>query len=361
MKGSIVVVDGSVRILESIAGQDTDHRCTGRHLVLPLEQAGHGGGACRFAENALIASQKFVGIDDLGVSHIQEGSVAGFSGSDRFLTIDRVADPDGGGDGFRICHGGVVHQGGGTAGLETHHPRQDSAAACLLVFLETHPVSRDVACIAHRNAEPVRSISEGVDDFECSSLLTLQAIGIHRIHESDRVCLGSLPDDVQCPVEVAADGQDLSAVDESLSQFSLGNVPIRDQNEGPHAAATGVGGGGGTCVARAGADHRFTTGFLRFADGHGHATVLEGSGGVQAVVFHEHLHTVPDSFGDAWDRDQRCGAFTKSDHRCCARHRKPGTVRLNETWPVLHHRIGGETPTEVLQQRHQLEAGRAGI
>ena len=357
MEGGVVVADGAVGILEAVAGQNADHRGAGWHFIFALEQACHRGSAGGFTEDSLLAAKQLVGRDDLRVGHIQERAIAGFASCQGLGSVDRVANADGGGDGFGVRHRGVVHQWGGSAGLESHHSGQAAAPAGLLIFLETHPIGGDVSGVAHGNAQPVGCITEGIHDFEGRRFLALQPVGIHRVHEGDGILLCRFPNDVEGAVEVAADRQHLSAVHQRLSQFSLGDIAIRDQDERTHPTPPGIGRSRSTGVARAGTNHRFTTGFLGFADGHGHAPVLEGPCGVQAVVFHEHLHALADLFRNRWHGDQRGGAFTQADHGRRIADGQPAAIGLNQSRPVLHHRGGSETPTEVLKQGHRLGWG----
>ena len=187
--------------------------------------------------------------------------------------------------------------------------------ACLLVFLKSHPVSGDVSCIAHGDAQPVRGFPKGIDDLEGCGLLTLQSVGIDRIHQGHGVPVRRLPNDVEGSVEVAADRKDLCAVHQSLGQLSLGDVAVRDQDECTHASTTGVGRRCCRGISGARADHSFTAGFLGLADGHGHAAVLERPGWIQAVVFHMDGHTPANALGHGWHWDQRCRPFSEGDHR----------------------------------------------
>jgi len=111
MEGRIVVVDGAVRILQAVPRQDADDGRPSRHLVSAFDQACHRGCAGWFAEDAFLTSQQFVSVNDFRICHIQECSIAGGTGGDGFLSVDRIADANGRRDGFRIAHGGFIHQG----------------------------------------------------------------------------------------------------------------------------------------------------------------------------------------------------------------------------------------------------------
>ena len=219
-----------------------------------------------------------------------------------------------------------------------------------MILLEPHPVRRDVSGVAHRDAQPIRGVTQGIDQLKGCCFLSLQPVGIHRIHQSDRVLVRNFTHDVQCTVEVSANRQHFSAVDQSLRQFALGDIAIWNQHEGPQAGTAGIGSRRCGGVARTGTDHGFAASLLGLADGHRHAPILEGSGGIQAVVFHVDLHAFADPFGDGGDRDQRRSAFAQGHHRRGVTHRQPGSVGLNQPWPVLHDRSRGETAAEAVEQ-----------
>ena len=100
VEGGVVVADGAVGILEAVAGQNADHRGAGWHFIFALEQACHRGSAGGFTEDSLLAAKQLVGRDDLRVGHIQERAIAGFASCQGFGSVDRVANANGGGDGF---------------------------------------------------------------------------------------------------------------------------------------------------------------------------------------------------------------------------------------------------------------------
>ena len=124
IEGGIVVVDGAIRILQAIAGKHADHGRSRRDLIFPLQETCDGGCTGRFAEDAFLATQKLVGLNDFGIGDVEEGTVAGLTSGDRFGAVHRIADANGGCNRVRIAHGGVVDQRRGAAGLEAHHARQ---------------------------------------------------------------------------------------------------------------------------------------------------------------------------------------------------------------------------------------------
>ena len=110
-----------------------------------------------------------------------------------------------------------------------------------MILLEAHPVSGDVSGVTHGDAQPVGCIPKSVNQFEGGRFLALEPIGVHRIHQRDRVLIRHFPNDVQCPVEVAADGEHFSAVDQCLGQFSLSDIAVGNQYECTHSCTTRIG------------------------------------------------------------------------------------------------------------------------
>ncbi len=183
-----------------------------------------------------------------------------------------------------------------------------------------------------------------VHHFEGGRLLALEPVGVEGVDQGDGVALGHVADDGQGPVEVALHRQHLGTVEKRLGQLPLGHIAVGNQHEGPHAPPAGIGGRGGRGVAGAGADHRFGARFLRLAEGHGHAPVLEGAGGVEAVVLEEHLHAPAHPLGDHRCRDQGGGPLPQGDHRGGVADGQPGTVGLDQPRPVLHGGLSAQTP-----------------
>ena len=351
MEFRVVVFDRRIGVLEAVAREHADHRGAEGHLLAALDQPGHGSGAGRFTEDPFATAQQLVGLDDLGVGHSHESALAFALGFQGVLLVHRVADADGRGDRVGLLHGVAEHHRRRPGGLEAHHAGQGAAAAGGLVLLETHPIGADVAGVAHGDAEPIRRISQGIHHLKGGGFLALEPERVERVHQGDRVGVGHLAHDRQGPVEVALHGQDFGAVEQGLGQLALGHVAIGNQHKGPHAGPAGIGRRRSGGVAGAGADHGLRAGFAGLADRHGHAPILEGTGGIKTVVLEEHLHPPADPLRDHRRRDQRGCSLAQGDHRRGCRNGQPGPVGLDQAWPVLHHRLGTQAP-EGGQQRH---------
>ena len=116
--------------------------------------------------------------------------------------------------------------------------------ARLSVFIEAHPIGADVAGIPHGNTQPIRGLSQGIHHLEGCRFLALQPIGVHRIHQGDRVLICNIANNGEGGIEVALDGNHFGSIKQGLGQFPLGHVAIGNQHKGAHAAPPGVGGRG---------------------------------------------------------------------------------------------------------------------
>ena len=129
----------------------------------------------------------------------------------------------------------------------------------------------------------VGRVAERVDDLERRGLLALDAIGVHGVHELDRVALGELAGRDEAVVEVAVDLEQARAVRDRLAQLAHRDLAVRDEHGARHAGRRRVGGRRRRRVARRGADHRPHVPARGRGDRDGHAAVLERTGGVHAL------------------------------------------------------------------------------
>ena len=188
----------------------------------------------------------------------------------------------------------------------------------------------DVARVAHRQAVVVRGAAELFDDFEGRGFLTLQAEGVDRVHDGHRRLLGHLLDQFHALVEVAADLHDHGAVHHRLGQFAHGDLTFRDDHEGGDAGAGGVGRRRRGGVAGGRADDGIAALFHRLGHRHGHAPVLERSGGVEAFVFDVDVHVLTEQAGNVLQADQRRVALAQADQRRVVVNRQMVTVTVDQ-------------------------------
>ena len=188
----------------------------------------------------------------------------------------------------------------------------------------------DVARVAHRQAVVVGGAAELFDDFEGRGFLALQTEGIHRVHDGHRRFLGHLLDQFHALVEVAANLHDHGAVHHRLGQFAHGDLTFRDDHERGDTGTGGVGRRRRRGVAGGGADDGVAALFHRLGHRHGHAPVLERSGGVEAFVFDVDVHVLTEQAGNVLQADQRRVALAQADQRRVVVNRQMVTVTVDQ-------------------------------
>jgi hypothetical protein len=146
-------------------------------------------------------------------------------------------------------------------------------------------------------------LPEDINNFECSGFLSLQSVGIHRVHQGDWKLICCFTNDVEGTVKIASDGEHFGSVHQGLCQLPLGNVSIRDQHEGPHPSPSGVGRGCSTGIPCTGTNDRLAASLFGFADRHRHSAIFERSGGVEAVVLHEDSNALSDALSNGGNRN----------------------------------------------------------
>src|SRR5690606_26693555 len=238
-------------------------------------------------------------------------------------------------DGFRVLHRAAARERGGAGGLVADHCRGAADDAGIPVFAVAHPVRGDVAGVADGQAVVVRGAAEFFNDFERGSFLALQAARVDRVDDGYRRVFGDLLDEFHAFVEVAANLQGDGAVHHRLGQFAHGDLAFRDQHERGDAGARSVGSGGGRGVAGGGTDDGGAALFHGLGHGHGHATVLERAGRVEAFVFHVDVDVLAEQLRDVLQANQRRVAFTEADDRGVIVYRQVVTVAVDQACVTL--------------------------
>ena len=72
-----------------------------------------------------------------------------------------------------------------------------------------------------------------------------------------------------------------------------------------------------------------------FEDRHGHAAVLEGTGGIQPFVFDEEFKTAAQAFHQAGHGDQGSIAFKQRNYACVGWEVQEWSIVVNNTLPVM--------------------------
>jgi len=165
---------------------------------------------------------------------------------------------------------------------------------------------------------PIRgAAAELIDDLERAGFLPLQPPGIDGIDQSNRPVLGDLAHDAQPVVERAVNADDFRAVGQAGRQLAQGDLALGHEDEAAQPGPCGIGGGAGGRVAGAGANDRLGSFAHGLGDGRGHATILEGAGGVQPFILEKQPQ--PQSggncFGQARREDERRVPLVEGDDR----------------------------------------------
>jgi hypothetical protein len=158
----------------------------------------------------------------------------------------------------------------------------------------------------------MKSVAEGIDDFERAGLLALDPVRIDGVDEGDGVLLADAAGDLEGIVEVAVDGKNLCAVRDSLGELALSDAAVRHEDVGVEPAVGGVGGGRGAGISRGGANYLVRAGLGRTGDGDDHAPVLEGAGGIAHLQLEVEL-LAADTLDKAAGLHKRGIALTKGD------------------------------------------------
>ena len=143
------------------------------------------------------------------------------------------------------------------------------------------------------------------------ALLAFQAEGIERIDQGDGMLFGNRHHQAQGIVERAVDLDHFRAVGDRAGQLARGYFPGGNNHNGAHTRVRGIGSRGGGGVAGGSANDGFGAAMGGFADRHGHAAVLERTGGIQSLEFNAQVDVPAQAFGDGRHRDERRVAFQK--------------------------------------------------
>ena len=181
----------------------------------------------------------------------------------------------------------------------------------------------------------VGRIAQLVDHFERCSLLTLDPVGIDRVHEGDRVLVGELAGEFQAVVEVGVDLHHFGTMHDCLRKFAGRNSASGQEHDGGQTRLRRVRSGRRRGVAGRGTDH----GLHPLPDGDTerdcHATVLERTGRIGSLDLDPCLAL--HNLRQLLSRNQRRASLSEGDHRIAIGHWQPVAVASD-------HSISRTTP-----------------
>lgn len=292
------VVEDGVGVLEPVPGADAHDALVpvDDALLAELLQPGDGCGGGGLDADALLPSEELLGGDDLLVGDRGGVPVRGVDGLQGLPAADRVPDPDGGGDGLGVLLGDEVlltrgerlGDGGCALGLDAGE-HGDLVDPSDLFELHARLVDGpDVGGVADRQDDPVGDVvGELVHDLEEHGLLALGPVGVDRVEQVQLPLLGHPPGEGEGVVEVPVDGQDLGSEEQGLRQLPHGDLAGGEEDGALDAGLGRVGGQGCGRVPGGCAADDLGAQLLGVGDADGHAAVLEGPGGVQALELDE--------------------------------------------------------------------------
>ena len=153
---------------------------------------------------------------------------------------------------------------------------------------------------------------ELLEDLEGRGLLAFEPVGIDRVEQIDGKARDQLGEDADAAVEVGLELDGERAVVHRLRELAPGDLAFGDEDDAAQAGAGGIGGHGGRGVAGGGAGDPLEAALGGDGERGGHAGVLEGAGGIHALVLGEQPVDA-DGLGAARQVVERRVAFAQGD------------------------------------------------
>jgi hypothetical protein len=191
-------------------------------------------------------------------------------------------------------------------------------------------VGRDIAGITDGQAMEVRGTPQFIDNLEGGGFLSLQAVRVNGVHDGDRCMVSDLLDQRHADIKITTYLDHYRAVDHRLGQFAQRDLAFRDQYKGGNTCARSIGCGSRRSIAGGGTDNGMAALFDGTGHRHGHTAVLEGTGGVQALVLDIEFDILAGFTRYVFQSYQGRIAFTKTDHAGIRRDRHAVAVMLNQ-------------------------------
>ncbi len=225
--------------------------------------------------------------------------------------------------------------------LEAVHPGPAGAEPSRVVVQEAGPVGADVAGVADRDGEDVRSPAQVVADLERRRLLTGEPIRVDRVHERHRVGIagGELADDPQRRIEVAVDRHDPRPGDERLEQLPGRDPALRQDDDDLHAGGGAIGGGRRGRVPGRRTDDRARAGLERPAHGHDHPAILEAAGRVRPLDLQVEVRQT-ELAAEGPGVDERGEPFAEAQVGGGSADRQEPSIAIDETGSRRHPELG---------------------
>ena len=181
----------------------------------------------------------------------------------------------------------------------------------------------------------IRSITQNLDDLESGGLLALDAVGVDRVDEVDRVVVRQFTSHLEAVVEVPLHLDELCAVGDGLSELAERDLALGHEHGSGEAGMGGIGRRAGGGVSGRGTDDRFRAVLGRLGHGHGHAAVLERTRRVYALVFDPDLRA--GAVRQRVSRDERSSTLAEGDDRGRIRDVEAVGIFAENSAPLVGH------------------------
>ena len=80
----------------------------------------------------------------------------------------------------------------------------------------------------------IGGVSQGVDDLKRTGLLTLNAVGVHRVHQEYWVILAEFTGNFEAVIEVSVNLNNIGTVGDGLREFTHRNLAVRHEYRATH-------------------------------------------------------------------------------------------------------------------------------
>ena len=260
-------------------------------LLAGLLQRRRTGDAGGFAEHAAGTAQQALGGQDLLIGDVHGDAVGLADGHEGLICIAGHAYGDGVGDGV-LLHGlpGLVLLDGAVDGIAAQRLAGDQAGQLVdeadgVQVFKALPHTGDRAAVAHGDGQVVGHLPvQLLGDLQRHGLFALGEVGVDGgVAVVPAVLVNGGGGHLEGVLIVALDGDDVGAEDHQLRHLALGGA-LGNEDIGLDARGGGVAGQRAGGVAGRGAGDGLGAGLHGLGHGHGTGSVLQGCGGVLAIV-----------------------------------------------------------------------------
>ena len=295
MDGLTGGLDGVGHILQAVAGDHGHHGGVAgdESLLAGLLQCRRAGDAGRLTEHTAGTAQQALSRQDLLVGDVDGNTVGLADGGQRLVGVAGHAHGNGVGDGVLLHRlPRLILLDGAVDGVAAQRLGGDQAGQLVdkadgVQILKALPHAGNGAAVTHGDGQIVGHLPvQLLGDLQRHRLFALAEVGVDGgVAVIPAVLVDGGGGHLERVLIVTLDGDDIGAEDHQLSHLALGRA-LGDKDVGLDARSGGVAGQRAGGVAGGGAGDGLSSGLHGLGHGHGAGAVLQGGGGVLAVVLH---------------------------------------------------------------------------